>query len=175
MTFVKAQALRIYDLFERIVLVTLLVLLVVMVLWATWLLGAEIVQSLASRLAGGPPMSKAHLHEFIERFGMLHSVFSAFLLILIGVELMKTIVMYLDRHELHVEVVFTVAMIAIARHAIGIDIESTPGLTLIGMGVLTLALAVGYHYFQRATRLKMGVGDPDPPGRAAGGDPGAPR
>lgn len=170
MASIKTQALLVYEFFERIIVLSLLVLLVVMVLWGTWLLAQEIVGTLAARLAGAPPVSEAHLHEFLERFGMLHSVFSAFLLLLIGVELMKTVVMYLDRHELHVEVVFTVAMIAVARHAIGIDIEKTPGLTLVGMGVLTLALAVGYHYFQKATRLRVGADQPGTPARGAGGE-----
>jgi hypothetical protein len=78
--------------------------------------------------------------EFLKKFAMLRQVFGAFLLILIGVELMRTVVTYLEKHELHVEVVFTVAMIAIARHAIDVDIEHIDPLALLGMGALIVAL-----------------------------------
>ena len=67
---------------------------------------------------------------------------------------MKTVVAYLDEHELHVEVVFTVAMIAIARHAIDLDLAVTPPLTLVGMGVLIVALACGYYIFRKAYTKK---------------------
>ncbi len=39
---------------------------------------------------------------------LLREVFTGFLMILIGLELMKTIVMYLDKHVVHVEVVLSV-------------------------------------------------------------------
>ena len=66
---------------------------------------------------------------------------------------MRTVVTYLERHELHVEVVFmvfTVAMIAIARHAIDVDIEHVEPVALIGMGALILALTLGYFLYRRA-------------------------
>jgi uncharacterized membrane protein (DUF373 family) len=84
---------------------------------------------------------------------LLHEVFSGFLMILIGLELMKTIVMYFDKHLVHVEVVLSVAMIAIARHVIDMDLDTAPSLSLIGTGVIVLALAVGYYYFKKAGAL----------------------
>jgi uncharacterized membrane protein (DUF373 family) len=81
---------------------------------------------------------------------LLHDVFTGFLMILIGLELIKTIVMYLDDHVVHVEVVLSVAMIAIARHVIEIDLAHAPPMSLIGTGCVILALAVGYYYFKKA-------------------------
>ena len=77
-----------------------------------------------------------------------------FLMILIGIELMRTIVVYLAQHELHVEVVFTVAMIAIARHAIDLNLTEISPLTLIGMGVLILSFAAGRHFYHMSTAAK---------------------
>jgi uncharacterized membrane protein (DUF373 family) len=74
-------------------------------------------------------------------------------MILIGLELMKTIVMYLDERVIHVEVVFSVAMIAIARHAIDVDFNNVPPLAMIGIGAIIIALAVGYFYFKKASAL----------------------
>jgi uncharacterized membrane protein (DUF373 family) len=63
---------------------------------------------------------------------------------LIGVELMRTVVTYLERHELHVRS-FTVAMIVIARHAIDVTSNVEP-MALI-KGALILALTLGYYLF----------------------------
>ena len=40
---------------------------------------------------------------------------------LIGLELMSTIAMYIDKHVIHVEVTLSVAMIAIASHDVDTD------------------------------------------------------
>lgn len=161
-----AVAVRLYGYFERVVVLILLLLLMLMVAWGTLMLGREIVGHVASRMVGAPPRAPEALSEFFERFRLLHEVFGAFLLILIGLELMKTVVMYLDRHELHVEVVFTVAMIAIARHAIDLDLSTTAPMTLVGMAALILGLALGYHYYRKSTGWSGEGSSPDmaPPG-----------
>jgi uncharacterized membrane protein (DUF373 family) len=84
---------------------------------------------------------------------LLHEVFSGFLMILIGLELMKTVVMYFDIHLVHVEVVLSVVMIAIARHVIDVDLMHSPPLSLIGTGIIVMALALGYYYFKKASIL----------------------
>jgi uncharacterized membrane protein (DUF373 family) len=81
---------------------------------------------------------------------LLHDVFTGFLMILIGLELIKTIVMYLDDHLVHVEVVLSVAIIAIARHVIEMDLNTASPLSLVGTGVVIFALAAGYYYFKKA-------------------------
>ena len=70
---------------------------------------------------------------------------------------MKTIMMYLEHHVFHVEVVFTVAMIAIARHAIDIDLEHLDPLTMVGMGVLILSLTGSFFLFRRSTGEDQGA------------------
>jgi len=70
-----------------------------------------------------------------------------FLLVLIGVELLETVKMYLTQKTVHVEVVFTVAMIAIARKVIILDIKEVPSLTLIGISAIIVALSAGYSLF----------------------------
>jgi uncharacterized membrane protein (DUF373 family) len=137
--------------FERAIVIVLLVLLMLVVLWSSGMLAVEIVKSLLTRALGGPPADPNYVTEFFERLSGLHVIFGGFLLILIGLELMKTIVAYLDHHELHVEVVFTVAMIAIARHAIDLNLSETRPATLIGMGALIVALSGGYYLFRKSS------------------------
>jgi uncharacterized membrane protein (DUF373 family) len=102
-------------------------------------------------MALGEPLGLGSAAPFLQEFGILREVFGAFLLILIGVELMRTVAMYLQQHELHVEVVFTVAMIAITRHAIDLDVGHAEPLLLVGMGVMILALTAGYYLYRKAT------------------------
>ena len=153
MLAVKKLGLRLYGGFERIVVFVLLLLLMIIVAWGTSILAGELLSRMVARLAGGVEQPVAELQEFFDRFRLLHEVFGSFLLILIGLELMKTVVMYLDRHELHVEVVFTVAMIAIARHAIDLNLATTPPLTLVGMAALIVGLSVGYYFFRKSSGL----------------------
>lgn len=150
------RVIAVYGVVERIVIYVLLFMLTLVVFNATWIFSAEIISRLWQRMSGSPP-DVASAAEFLHKFSIVRQWFGAFLLILIGVELMKTIIMYLKSHELHVEVVFTVAMIAIARHAIDVDIENSQPLTMMGMGAMILALALGYYYFRKAVTARSTV------------------
>jgi uncharacterized membrane protein (DUF373 family) len=167
----KKFALSIYAWFERLVVFVLLVLLMITVAWGTTLLATELITRASGRLTGGAPPPIAAVTEFFERFRLLHEVFGAFLLILIGLELMKTVVMYLERHELHVEVVFTVAMIAIARHAIDLNLTETSPLLLIGMATLIVGLSLGYYFFRKSSGIAPGSGPELPTIEARQGGP----
>ena len=70
--------------------------------------------------------------------------------LLIGIELMKTVMMYLDEHVIQVEFVLTVAIIAIAWHAIDINYPETSPLSIIATGVVVLSLTFGYYFFKKA-------------------------
>lgn len=59
---------------------------------------------------------------------------------------MKT---YLSKNVNHVEVVIAVAMIAIFRKVIILDVKDLSGLSLIGIAAIILALTVGYFLIKR--------------------------
>ena len=136
---------KFYNQFERIVVLTLLCMLMIVVIYAT--VGFLVV-------IGYTMIERVQSPEMHLTMPILHEVFAGFLMILIGLELMKTIVMYLDKHIVHVEVVLSVALIAIARHVIDMDLKSSPPLNLIGTGVIIFALAIGYFYFKRSSALE---------------------
>lgn len=75
----------------------------------------------------------------------LLDVFSFVLIILIGIELVETIKMYFIDHQVHVEVVLEIALIAIARKILIVDAKDFPPVTLLGMAALVLALACGIY------------------------------
>ena len=146
---------RLYQVIERTIILVLLVMLTLIVLFATGAYSLALLQVLGGRLFGGQVVSEHTVVDVFSRISMLHEVFGGFLLILIGVELMKTVAMYLSSHEMHVEVVFTVAIIAIARHTIDLDLRNLEGIQLVGLGVLLIALAVGYYFFRKAATLPV--------------------
>jgi uncharacterized membrane protein (DUF373 family) len=144
---------RVYSIVEKTIVVILLVVLMVVVLWASGVYCFELLRMLAARILGGERVTGEAVGDLFARVMLLRDVFSGFLLILIGIELMKTIAMYLLSHEMHVEVVFTVAIIGIARHAIDLDLEHLDPLQIIGLSALLIALSLGYYFFRKAGAL----------------------
>ena len=142
---------KFYNYFERAIVLALLCLLMLVVIYATVGFLVTIVLTMIERLES----FEMHL-----TLPILHEVFAGFLMILIGIELMKTIVMYLDEHVIHVEVVMSVAMIAIARHAIDVDYKTAPPLAMVGIGVVIIALAIGYFFFKKADLLSPAKSQP---------------
>ena len=122
---------------ERLLVLSLLIMMVSIVILSTVELGWIIIKDIIT-----PPMFLLDINELLDIFGM-------FLLVLIGIELLETVKMYLSSKTVHVEVVFTVAMIAIARKVIILDIKEVSSLTLIGIGVIILALSTGYFLLAR--------------------------
>ena len=122
---------------EKVIVLSLLVMMVAVVLLSTIELGLLIIKDIST-----PPIFILEIDELLDIFGM-------FLLVLIGVELLETVKMYLTKKTVHVEVVFTVAMIAIARKVIILDVKELSSLTLIGIGVIIFALSAGYYLVRR--------------------------
>jgi uncharacterized membrane protein (DUF373 family) len=74
----------------------------------------------------------------------VQSAFSGVLLIILGLELMETLRVYFKSHRIRLEVIVAVAIIAVGRHVINLDVEHMSGMTLIGVAALVLALTAGY-------------------------------
>jgi uncharacterized membrane protein (DUF373 family) len=133
-------------LFEKLVVFSLVGMMALVVALATLELGWVIVKDIIT-----PPVFLLEINELLEVFGM-------FLLVLIGIELLDTIKSYLADHILRVEIVLVVAIIAIARKVIILDTEKLSDLTLIGIGAIILALAIGY-YMVKQSYIKSGKAD----------------
>jgi len=123
--------------FEKVIIVSLIVMMVFVVLLATielgWIIGKHVFS---------PPIMLLDIDELLEIFGV-------FLLVLIGIELLETIKIYLLENVVHVQIILEVALIAIARKAIILDIEKYSSLTLLGIAALILSLAVAFFACKR--------------------------
>jgi uncharacterized membrane protein (DUF373 family) len=128
--------------FERIVVLPLIAMMVLVISLTVIELAWIIIQDLIR-----PPILLLEINDLLD-------IFSFFLLILIGVELLETIKAYLSEHVVHVEIVLEVALVAIARKVIILDVKELPSLTLIGVAAVIIALAAAY-YVEKRSRLNV--------------------
>jgi uncharacterized membrane protein (DUF373 family) len=95
----------------------------------------------------------------------VQSLFAGVLLVVLGLELMDTLRNYFIEHRLRVELLISVALIAVARHIIQLDFgHSSPGI-VAAIALLMFALAASY--------IGVRVYVPDPggkPSRSEGGE-----
>jgi len=82
------------------------------------------------------------------------TLLGAFLLVLIGVELLDTIKAYFRENTIHVEIVILLAIIAVARKVLLLDQNSMNafdyGFEMICIGVIILGLSAGYYLIKKA-------------------------
>ncbi len=126
--------------FEHVINITLLFMLALVVLLATIDLGWIIVKDILT-----PPVLLLDVDELLELFG-------AFLLVMIGMELLNTVKTYITEKTVHVEVVLMVGIIAIARKVVLLEPKELGGLTLLGIGAIIFALTAGYYLVRLAGR-----------------------
>lgn len=121
-----------------VLMIMLLAVLIGAMLDLTWLLIDNLVLNTPYILTS---------HEMI-------TVLGAFLLVLIGVELLDTIKAYFHENAIHVEIVVLLAIIAIARKVILIDPTGLSafeyGFELMSIGVIVVGLSAGYYLIKRA-------------------------
>ncbi|MBS3808000.1 MAG: phosphate-starvation-inducible PsiE family protein [Bacteroidales bacterium] len=89
----------------------------------------------------------------------LMSLFSLFLVLLIGLELLETVKTYLKDDIVHVEFIILVAIIAISRKAIVWDFKQYTTEQLVGLAIMILALGTTYFLVKKADvtiKLKKG-------------------
>jgi len=123
--------------FEYLVVNALIVMMILVVLVSTIELGWLIIKDFLST-----PKFFLEIADLLEIFGF-------FMLVLIGIELLETIKAYLNTQVVHVEIVLEVALIAIARKVIILDIEKYDGITIIGVAGLILAVSAAFYAARR--------------------------
>lgn len=123
--------------FEHMIIVSLISMMILVVLLATLELGWIIIKDIIT-----PPIILLEISELLEIFGF-------FLLVLIGVELLETIKAYLLDKVVHVEIVLEVALIAIARKVIILDLEKYDSLIVLGIAGLILSVAAAFYVVRR--------------------------
>jgi uncharacterized membrane protein (DUF373 family) len=129
--------------FEHGVIFSLVAMMTVVILLSTIELAYIIVKDIFS-----PPLFWLEIDELLDIFGF-------FLLILIGVELLESIKAYLADKVVHFEVVLEVALIAITRKVIILDLKEYSALTVIGVAALILSIAIAYYLLKRKSGVSV--------------------
>ncbi|MBV5260522.1 phosphate-starvation-inducible E-like protein [Synechococcus moorigangaii CMS01] len=131
--------LNLFKRYERLMIQVLLVMMAIAIGLATLDFGWVLFQNIMS-----PPVLLINADQLLD-------VFSLFMLIIIGIELLESIInTYLSKGRPHFEVVLSVAIIAIARKVIILDIKSTNSLSLFGIAAIILSLTIGYYFMKQS-------------------------
>lgn len=129
--------------YEKMMIRILMVMMAVVLALSTIDLGWRIVRSIIQ-----PPLIFMNIDQLLELFGL-------FMLVIIGLELLETIMKsYLSQGEQHYEVVLSVAIIAIARKVIILDLARVDGLMLVGIAAIIMALTVGYFFMKKSAAVR---------------------
>ena len=129
--------------YEKLMIQVLMIMMAIVLGLATidlaWIIIKDILE---------PPHVLLSVDQLLEIFGL-------FMLVLIGIELLETIIKtYLTQGQPHYEVVLSVAIIAIARKVIILDIKEVSSLSLIGIASIIIALTLGFFLMKRSHLTK---------------------
>lgn len=124
--------------FEKIIVTSLIIMMILVVFTSTIRLGWWLVVQLIE-----PPFLMYSDDKLFEIFGF-------FLMILIGIELLESLKVYVSEEKIHVEVIFTIALITVARKVITLDITKLPDATLLGIAAIIISVSVGYFLIKKA-------------------------
>jgi uncharacterized membrane protein (DUF373 family) len=125
--------------YEKFMVSILMVMMAAVLGLATLDLGWLIIKDVMTA-----PYLLLDITELLEIFGL-------FMLVLIGIELLETIMKtYLMEGKPHFEVVLSVAIIAIARKVIILDLKEVDSMSLLGVAAIVIALTAGYFLMKRS-------------------------
>ncbi|EKZ96468.1 phosphate-starvation-inducible PsiE family protein [Cupriavidus metallidurans] len=122
--------------FEQSILVAAQILLMAVILAMViqlWIMFSSDILERVSSIDTVPELMKS-----------VQTAFSGVLLIILGLELMETLRVYFRSHRVRLETILAVAIIAVGRHVINLDVEHMSGSALMGVAAVVLSLTGGY-------------------------------
>lgn len=140
------KTLKIIRIFESGIILFLIFLMMIVVGLSALELAVSILQQVTTPKP--PPYLFLNLQELLEVLGF-------FMMVLIGLELLETIKNYLTQHAIHVEVVLLVAMIAISRKVIILDMKEMGATSMMGIALLLLSLSVSYFLIKKGMNIPI--------------------
>jgi uncharacterized membrane protein (DUF373 family) len=146
---VRAAIERLIGLSELLVVAAAELLLVGAILLAT--------AALYGLFVGALPHSIGTIDSLDELQAAVEHVFAGVMLLLLGLELLKSLSSFFVGYRVQVEIIIVVAIIAVTRHILLIDFERTEASKLFAIAALVVALAVSYAIVRRG----RGASEPD--------------
>ncbi|ABA88601.1 hypothetical protein Pcar_1353 [Syntrophotalea carbinolica DSM 2380] len=129
---------KIFKSFEKTTVVILLVLMMLAVAVSTIELAIILYKELMK-----PPFLLLSIDEMIE-------VFSFFLMVLIGLELVESVKAYLEHEKFTAEIVILVALVAVSRKIIILNYEEMSPEKLLGISAIIISLGGGFYLLRKS-------------------------
>ncbi|MBC7537669.1 MAG: phosphate-starvation-inducible PsiE family protein [Bacteriovorax sp.] len=126
--------------FELFITIILMVLMAIVVMLSVVDLALILYRDIIT-----PPILVLDTFELLD-------IFSMFLLVLIGIELIETLKAYMIQNELRAEIIILVAIIALARKIITLDLKEVSSGSLLGIAATMLALSIAYFIIRQANK-----------------------
>ena len=124
--------------------------------WAVLLMMAVVVLMLAAGFAINLGRDIIALSSGEIGNEQVYEIFGDLLLVLIGLELMHTVKVYLQDHTVHIEEILAVALVALARKVIAVNLKDQTG--YIGLALLIIALAGSHWLLRRRPAVSRSAG-----------------
>lgn len=140
----KTPTFKYVKLLQRIIIILLLLIMSLILLFATFNVIYFIIKNMIDQ-----PITLFTADNLME-------LFSIFLVILIGIELLETVKAFLQKEVIQVEIVVLVAIIAVARKVIIWDFSEYDSLEIFGLAAILITLALTYFLIRR-TRFKINL------------------
>ena len=129
---------RIATLVEKLIVAALIAMLVVIVIGAVGSLGWSLCEDLVS-----PPYAIFNTKTLFDLFGQ-------FVMVLIGIELLKVMRLFISSRHLDPAIVVEVAIIAICNKILTMNVKEVDTTVLVGVAALLGALALAYWALRRS-------------------------
>ncbi len=127
---------------EKVIITILIIMMIGILILATVELGKSLYNTVV-------------LNGFVIGLDSITNLFGGFLLVLIGIELLDTIKVYLKDNVIHVEVVLLVAIIALARKIVILDMNLLSEGKLFAIAALIISLAASYFLIKKAGLMTL--------------------
>jgi len=135
---------RLIGKFEALIIAMLQLLLVAAVTVGT----AQLFLLFFKRL----PVAWAAIDNADDLHSVMQRAFGGVLVVVLGLELIETLKVYFHEHQVRVEVIMIVGLIAVGRHVIQVEYDHVEASQLIGLGALIVSLALGYFLVGKSSK-----------------------
>ena len=122
---------------EKFIVQVLVVLLLITIVMGTLELGSTVVAEVIE-----PPYFQIEISR-------LFDMFSIFLIVLVGLELLRSVKSYFVHGEIKPEIVIQAAIIAVGNKLITLDIKHISSELLMGLAAVLVGLAVLYYIVKK--------------------------
>lgn len=140
----KARVEKLVSGFELATVLALQVLIVVLIAASTIVLYVLAVEAMRSEMV--------HIGTVGELLEAVQRGVAGILVVVLALELLATLTAYFSEHQVRLEVILIVAIIAISRQVILVEAAHTSGPVLFGLSTLIISLTVGYFLVKKAQR-----------------------